>query len=152
MKRRARSDLAKVDLASGLRTQVMLVAALVLCSALTGPRAPFNQKSILRRDALAASAFAAISIVAPRAASAGVIAEASGSAAIFANRFSIAGTITGVPPLGQYSKYEDQLATPKGSKALALTVKFEFPQQLQQMDPGVQCSHSSAHQLRAVGW
>ena len=55
------------------------------------------------------------------------------SAAVFAQRFSIAGNISPLPPLGQYSRYEDQLSTPKGSKALSLTVHFDFPQQFQQL-------------------
>ena len=56
-----------------------------------------------------------------------------GAAALFAQRFSVAGSITPLPPLGQYSRYEDQLSTPKGSKLLSLTVKFDFPQQFQQI-------------------
>lgn len=43
------------------------------------------------------------------------------------------GNISPRPPLGQYSRYEDQLSTPKGSKALSLTVHFDFPQQFAQL-------------------
>ncbi|KAL1524202.1 hypothetical protein AB1Y20_019110 [Prymnesium parvum] len=50
-------------------------------------------------------------------------------AAISARRFSIEPRITPLPPLGALSRYEDQLSTPKGSKALFLQVRFEFPSQ-----------------------
>ena len=53
--------------------------------------------------------------------------------ATFAQRFSVSGNISPLPPLGQYSRYEDQLSTPKGSKALSLPVRFDFPQQLLQI-------------------
>ena len=86
-----------------------------------------------RRDAISAAFVAAAFSTPSLPAFAGEIAPASGNAAIFANRFSIAGTISPVPPLGQYSRYEDQLSTSKGSKALSLTVKFDFPQQFQQI-------------------
>ena len=52
---------------------------------------------------------------------------------MFAQRFSVAGNISPLPPLGQYSRYEDQLSSPKGAKALSLTMHFDFPQQFQQI-------------------
>ena len=55
------------------------------------------------------------------------------SAALFAQRFSIDGRISPLPPFGQYSSYEDELSTPKGSKAVLLPVRFEFPGQFQQI-------------------
>lgn len=60
-------------------------------------------------------------------------AGAEANAALFAQRFSISGNISPVPPLGQYSRYEDQLSTPKGSKSLSLSVRFDFPVQLAQL-------------------
>jgi len=43
-------------------------------------------------------------------------------------------TITPLPPLGALSRYEDQISTPKGSKALSVGVRFEFPSQWSQLD------------------
>ena len=88
------------------------------CDALRTPLLP-------RRAALATSA-ALLSNLQQRPAVAA-------DAAIFAQRFSIEGKITPVPPLGQYSRYSDELSTPKGSKALSISTHFDYPVQFQQI-------------------
>lgn len=105
---------------------VLALAVALLCVAdVRGLRLP--QLTFSRRVAISTGAAAWISMPALPALS------ADKGAAIFAQRFSIAGNISPLPPLGQYSRYEDQLSTPKGSSALSLTVRFDFPQQLAQL-------------------
>jgi len=115
----------------------LLLAAASLPGMAAGSRARLPQHGVRvstgtsswvqRRSLLASAAAAALAVDLPPAHA------ADPSAALFAQRFSMAGTITGLPPIGQYSRYEDQLNTPKGSKALSLTMHFDFPQQLQQI-------------------
>lgn len=93
----------------------------------------YRPRALPRRDAIS---YAAASILPPVAAATVlplVAVAADPSAAIFAQRFSVYGNISPLPPLGQYSRYEDQLSTPKGQKALSLTMHFDFPQQFQQL-------------------
>lgn len=88
--------------------------------------------TIGRREAFALASSAIIALPGPLLPAPAARAEDAG-AAIFAQRFSVAGSITSLPPIGQYSRYEDQLSTPKGSKAVSLTCRFDFPQQFQQI-------------------
>ena len=81
-----------------------------------------------RRHVLTSAAAAVVLPAAPPSALAG-----DPSAAIFAQRFSVSGTVSPLPPIGQYSRYSDQLSTPKGSKVLSINMQFDFPQQLQQI-------------------
>ena len=107
---------------------VLALAGALLCVAdVRGLRLP--QLVLSRRVAISTGAAAWISMPALPAFSA----DKDKGAAVFAQRFSIAGNISPLPPLGQYSRYEDQLSTPKGSSALSLTVHFDFPQQLAQL-------------------
>jgi len=85
-----------------------LLALALLCAAATGLRLPAG---ISRRAAVGAGVGGAASLLAPAAFA------ADSSPALLAQRFSISGNISPLPPLGQYSRYEDQLSTPKGSKA-----------------------------------
>jgi hypothetical protein len=105
------------------RDMLMLTLASALVCVADGLR--LQPLACSRRVALSAGAAATIF---PHSAFA-----ADKGAAVFAQRFSISGNISPLPPLGQYSRYEDQLSTPKGSSALSLTVKFDFPQQLAQL-------------------
>ena len=43
------------------------------------------------------------------------------------------GTLGGIAEAFQYSRYTDELSTPKGSKALSLSMHFDYPQQLAQI-------------------
>lgn len=83
-----------------------------------------------RRAILASSATAVASSIHPNAA---LAVGDSASPSLFAQRFSIEGKISPLPPLGQYNRYSDSLTTPKGSKALALDMHFDFPVQFQQI-------------------
>ena len=63
---------------------------------------------------------------------------AASTAAVSALRFSVEPKISplmgGVGELG-YSKLEDQLSTPKGSKSISVGVQFTFPSQLSRLPP-----------------
>jgi len=52
---------------------------------------------------------------------------------LFAQRASFEGQISSLPPLGQYSRYSDELFTPKGSTSVQLRMSFDFPAQLTQI-------------------
>lgn len=80
-----------------------------------------------RRTALTSAAAATLFSNAPAFAVDGV------PPALFAQRASIDGKISSLPPLGQYSRYSDELFTPKGSKAVSLGMHFDYPGQLQQI-------------------
>ena len=104
--------------------------ALLLCALADALRVG---ASTTRRALLTSSAAAAVYPWAPRVAPAAA-ADATGTApSVFAQRFSIEGKISPLPPIGQYSRYSDSLTTPKGSKILALDMSFDFPQQFQQI-------------------
>lgn len=116
--------------------RLLLLLALAAHSDAVPPRATLARQltftmpwpNMPRRALLnSATAAAILSHCRPPAAAAGA------SAAVFAQRFSVAGNISPLPPLGQYSRYEDQLSSPKGAKALSLTMHFDFPQQFQQI-------------------
>jgi hypothetical protein len=99
---------------------------------LFGQGAALRMPSMTRRKLVVSGAAAACAPALPVLAGP-VVVGADPQAAVFAQRFSMAGTITGLPPIFQYSRYVDQLSTPKGSKALSLTMHFDFPQQLAQI-------------------
>lgn len=101
------------------------------------------QTTTTRREVV--SLAAGVLTVAPHAALAGSPAKTTDpKAAVFAQRFSMEGkigkspmgdlgTVGGIAEAFQYSRYEDQLSTPKGSKALSLNMHFDFPTQIQQI-------------------
>lgn len=105
-----------------------LVLATVLASLCIDALPQFQRLPCRRGVLISAASTLLADVTLPPAASA-----TDPNAAVFAQRFSISGTISPLPPLGQYSRYDDQLSTAKGSKALALSVHFDFPQQLQQL-------------------
>jgi len=112
-----------------MAARMLALATLWSCAHAMHPR----PGALPRRNVIS---YAAATILPPVAAATflpRVAVAADPSAAIFAQRFSVYGNISPLPPLGQYSRYEDQLSTPKGSKALSLSMRFDFPQQFQQL-------------------
>jgi hypothetical protein len=90
-----------------------------------------SRQSLDRRHAISSTAAAAALAFHPELASAA-------AAAVSAQRFSLEPRITalmgGLGEIG-YSRFEDQLSTPKGTKAPAVSVSFDFPSQLTRLPP-----------------
>jgi hypothetical protein len=100
----------------------------VLCSAAprAAPELPQSLSLLTRRNAACGAALGALSLALPG--------RALADPAVSVSRFSLEPMITPLPPLGALSRYEDQVSTPKGSKALSVSVRFEFPTQWTQLD------------------
>ena len=99
----------------------------VLCLVVPQPLVRSSEPLFGRRAILAGAGAGALSLTWPNQALAA-------EPAIAVQRFSLSPTITPLPPLGALSRYEDQISiTKRGSKALSVSVKFEFASQWAQL-------------------